>query len=470
MNASTAPTGLRPVRVTITYLAAALLAASGALAPVPAAAQVAGPAAPRVAFFGDSIGYNARTELRDAITPLYPFAYHAENAADVADWTDDIAALARSTSRPHTLLVELGTADAGWDHSTATFEADVRALLDVASPRIACIRWFDLRAEPSLYRYVNAHAVAFNRVLWRVAADYPNVEIVHYAYWATLAHDGPYWHPDGLHHSPAGRRQFARLARQAAIGCDPARTTGPFWDVPDGLPAATAINWMAANGISYGHPTNRTFRAVVGTLLPPVTRAQAATYLWRLAGRPTGSPPNPWPDAPARKAAAFDWAAATNILTPAPDGAIHPTQPLTRGELATALWRLAGSPTGLAPHPWTDAPPELDDALNWAHQTGIITGYADGTFRPTRNITRAQNAKALHAYHQATTPPPAPAASQPAPTTTTTTATAPTTTAPTTTAPTTTAPTTPPTTTAPITPPTTAPTPLPTTAAAPTTA
>lgn len=130
-------------------LAVAVAAASGALTPVPVSAQEAASGAPRVAFFGDSIGYNARTELQDAIAPLYQFSYHAENAADVPDWTDDIAALARSTTRPHTLLVELGTADAGWDHSTATFEADVRALLDVASPRIACIRWFDLRAEPS---------------------------------------------------------------------------------------------------------------------------------------------------------------------------------------------------------------------------------------------------------------------------------------------------------------------------------
>lgn len=122
---------------------------------------------------------------------------------------------------------------------------------------------------------------------------------------------------------------------------------------------------------------------------------------------------------PAHDAAAFDWAAATGVLTPSPDGTIHPTQPLTRAELATALWHLAGSPIGLTPHPWTDTTPELADALNWVHQSGVITGYADGTFRPTRNITRAHNAKALFAHHLATAPPPAaaPATSQTAPAT-----------------------------------------------------
>lgn len=117
-------------------------------------AQAAGPATPSVAFFGDSIGHDAQGELRDQLSPLYRFQSHTEDAADVPSWTDEIATLARSPGRPHTLLIELGTADAGWDHSTATFEADVRTLLDVASPQIPCIRWFDLRAEPSLYRYV----------------------------------------------------------------------------------------------------------------------------------------------------------------------------------------------------------------------------------------------------------------------------------------------------------------------------
>ncbi len=139
-------------------------------------AQVETPAAPLVAFFGDSIGYNAEAELRATIEPSYRFLYRAAGGADIAFWRDRLIRVARER-HPDTLLIGLGTADAGWDHSSRRFEREVRRLLDAVSPEVDCIRWFDLRLEPSLFDFVNKHAVAFNEILWRVTAEYPNVEV-----------------------------------------------------------------------------------------------------------------------------------------------------------------------------------------------------------------------------------------------------------------------------------------------------
>lgn len=377
---------------------------------------------PRVAFYGDSLGYNAESELRAAIAPLYPFTYRAAGGAAIEYWRDAMRWSTLAATRPDTLVIELGTADAGWDHTSGQFERDVRGLLDALSPRVPCIRWFDIRSEPSMFEFVNKHAVSFNRILWRVAAEYPNVEIIHYSAWATLAHDGDYWWPDLLHHNAAGRREMARLARQAAVGCDPSRTTGPFWDVPDDDPAATAVAWMAARGITQGYP-NHTFRAVIGGFHPPTTRADALRYLWRLAGSPTGLPAAAWPDTRPGLAGALAWSGAIGALPGYRDGTWRPDDPVTRAQLVQALWRLAGAPTGSAPSGWTDVPASLTTAFDWAASIRLLSTSGGGRVYPRDTLTRSQTARLLYAYHRARTAPPA--------TTTTTSTTTTSTTAPT---------------------------------------
>jgi hypothetical protein len=61
------------------------------------------------------------------------------------------------------------------------------------------------------------------------------------------------------------------------------RTTTEFFDVPIGVFYTDAVTWLASEGITAGtSPT---------TFSPddPVTRAQMATFLWRLAGEPPRS-------------------------------------------------------------------------------------------------------------------------------------------------------------------------------------
>ena len=71
-----------------------------------------------------------------------------------------------------------------------------------------------------------------------------------------------------------------------------------------------------------------------------------------------------------------------------------PDLDLTRGQLVTALWRLAGQPalTGAVPG---DVPTRLADAVRWALADGAVRLFPDGSFRPRDPVDRGRVAHAL---------------------------------------------------------------------------
>lgn len=417
---------LTRVRRRVVGLTVALSLGGGLLTTLPAAAVI-DPAPPpeaaagTVAFFGDSIGHSAEARTRDRLG-AGGYRVVEYNSVDGFTLGDQAAAIRRrvtGTARPHTMLVELGTNDAEKIGDPARFEAAVRSVLDVVSPRVACVRWLDIKPTPTnFYLGVNRNAARFNRILARAAGDYPNVEVMHYSAWAAAAPPGAFL-GDGLHLSPLGVREFARLVRQAADGCNPAVASGPFWDVADAAPEAPAVAWMAADAITAGY-ANATFRARVASQRPAVTRGEFADWLWAAAGR-TAAPPAGWVDALGSTPAA-DWLTAAGAVTVPPDGRFRPGRPLTRRAAARFLWAAAGSPTPASTRVWVDAPPT--PAFDWATDTGVLPGGAGGAYRPATATTRLAAAKALHRFHllapppaaeTATTPPdPAPAVEAPA--------------------------------------------------------
>ena len=78
-----------------------------------------------------------------------------------------------------------------------------------------------------------------------------------------------------------------------------------------------------------------------------------------------------------------------------------PDAPLTRAMLVTVLYRMAGEPdvSGLSAD-FTDVPGDYwcRDALVWAANSGIINGYADGSFRPKASISRQAISAMLYRY------------------------------------------------------------------------
>ena len=72
----------------------------------------------------------------------------------------------------------------------------------------------------------------------------------------------------------------------------------------------------------------------------------------------------------------------------------------TRAMMATILWRMEGRPAPTAEARFTDVRSGqwYSEAVAWTAQSGVYTGYADGSFRPNDSITREQLAAILYRY------------------------------------------------------------------------
>ena len=123
----------------------------------------------------------------------------------------------------------------------------------------------------------------------------------------------------------------------------------------------------------------------------PMTRGMVNTVLARLAGLDTTpSQGQTWYEV------GTDWAKKNGIS----DGT-NPTAPVTREQLATLLYRYAGSPSVSGTLHAADAASVSDyakDALLWANQNGIVNGVGSNTIAPKDNAQRAQVAAMLARY------------------------------------------------------------------------
>ncbi|MCI7472864.1 MAG: S-layer homology domain-containing protein [Clostridiales bacterium] len=81
-----------------------------------------------------------------------------------------------------------------------------------------------------------------------------------------------------------------------------------------------------------------------------------------------------------------------------------PLMTTNRAMVVTILWRLAGSPEPEAAPAFSDvaAGSWYTDAVAWASEKGIVTGYSDSVFAPDDTMTREQLATVLYRYVQYT--------------------------------------------------------------------
>ena len=116
-----------------------------------------------------------------------------------------------------------------------------------------------------------------------------------------------------------------------------------------------------------------------------VTRGQMVTFLYRLAGVPEeGSKTFDDVDPSRYYAKAISWAASEGITTGyAGTNNFGPDDNCTREQIVTFLWRYAGSPEPVNQASFTDAKAGAYylDALSWAAENGITVGLNDGTGR-----------------------------------------------------------------------------------------
>ena len=166
-----------------------------------------------------------------------------------------------------------------------------------------------------------------------------------------------------------------------------------FFDVPNNTYYTTAVGWLAATGITTG--------TGVGTFSPNdhVSRGQMATFLHRYRGTPSGSPAAGFSDvAPGRYySKAVDWLAHEGITTGVGGNRFAPDDVVTRGQMATFLWRLEGKPGGSPAAGFSDvnAGAYYADAVDWLLYRGITTGVGGNRFAPNDPVSRAQMATFL---------------------------------------------------------------------------
>lgn len=170
-------------------------------------------------------------------------------------------------------------------------------------------------------------------------------------------------------------------------------TEVPFTDVPGSSYYTDAVLWAVNNEITAGYGDSTTFAPDLDC-----TRGQIVTFLWRAAGKPDPiSSNNPFMDV--KKSdfyyKAVLWAVEQGIT----DGygsstTFAPNLGCTRGQVATFLHRYFGTPAPTSGNnPFKDVKSHLFyyDAVLWAVEEGITTGYGDSTtFAPDTTCNRAQ--------------------------------------------------------------------------------
>ena len=151
---------------------------------------------------------------------------------------------------------------------------------------------------------------------------------------------------------------------------------------------AYSAGWAAERKIALG--------TAAGIFTPDgsCTRAQMVTFLWRLMGEPEAESESAFADVDAGTyyAAAVDWATEAGVTKGVSKSHFAPNAAITRGQAVTLLWRLAGEPEPEQDSPFTDVPAQRydADAVAWAAEQGVTLGVSATRFRPDDACTRAQ--------------------------------------------------------------------------------
>mgnify|MGYP004627774155 CR=1 FL=1 len=160
-----------------------------------------------------------------------------------------------------------------------------------------------------------------------------------------------------------------------------------------------AVKWASENGIASG-TSNYTFSPDA-----VCTRAQTVTFLWRAAG----SPMPRYRVSPFTDVNAYDyyynavlWAVEQGITTGLTATTFGPDETVTRGQVATFLYRAASAAKPNTFNPFTDvkATAYNYNAILWAYDNRITTGTSTTTFSPDASCTRAQIVTFLYRYYQ----------------------------------------------------------------------
>lgn len=198
---------------------------------------------------------------------------------------------------------------------------------------------------------------------------------------------------------PARTRLSAALAGVATVAVAASASLAGSVASADSAAAASCstrdpITWVQCEGIATGY-ADGSFGAKRA-----VTRGEVAAMLFRQVGPSYVKNGQPYfHDVPKGKyyTEPVAWMAQAGISHGYTGRTFNPDQPVSRGELAAFIHRVAGAPSASGGKSFSDvkAKHTFIRPITWMSANKLISGYTDGTFRPGQNVTRGEVAKML---------------------------------------------------------------------------
>jgi parallel beta-helix repeat protein len=178
------------------------------------------------------------------------------------------------------------------------------------------------------------------------------------------------------------------------VASPPAGGVAGFGDVDADRFFTEPVQWMVDNDITTG--TSPTCFSPGD----PVTRGQAAAFMWRMEGFPAPGAAHPFGDVLAPwQQDPVSWMFNNMITTGSTPTTYSPDENLTRGQLAALLHRLEGSPPAPPPAQFADVVKAWQiTPVGWLLANNITTGTSPTTFSPEDTVTRGQLAAFFYRY------------------------------------------------------------------------
>lgn len=172
----------------------------------------------------------------------------------------------------------------------------------------------------------------------------------------------------------------------------------PFIDVPENMWCRAEVEYVWKHSLMQG-VTSMTFEP--DTVM---TRAMFVTVLYRMAGSPSvESMTEPFTDVDENYWAydAIVWGYNKGVIKGFTATTFEPKSVITRAQIVTMLYRYEGEPDVIGTLEFADSASiaaPYRDAVLWASENGIVSGYANGTFRPNNTATRGHMAAIIARY------------------------------------------------------------------------
>ena len=185
----------------------------------------------------------------------------------------------------------------------------------------------------------------------------------------------------------------AALTAGVLVGlASPAGAVAGYGDVGEGTWYTDAVQWSTDNeitdiaGFCFGPET-------------PVSRGETAVWIYNMENPPDAGTGHSFTDVTdASQNDAISWMAHTGITTGKSPTTFAPDETLTRAEAATFLHRLADKPSA-PPHNFSDVVAGWQqDSVSWMADTGITTGTSPTTFAPEDTLNRSELITFLYRY------------------------------------------------------------------------